>query len=296
MGNRAIYKDGWWACARVDRVPWDFSPPVIAKLAPGVYDPDKDKWELYYLPDDYSQAHDLAAEKPEKLAELRELFWVEAERNKALPLLGGMSIFFGMLPPLPTVTRFDFYGDVQNVQRGMVPRIYGRSWAIEADISVPEGGVEGVLLGNGDEMGGFALWVDTAGKLTFTYSMLGVEEYKTVATEPLPVGEYVAKMVFESDEPKPGSGGTVTLWAGERKIGENRITRTVPIAFSSYAGMDVGRDNGLVVDKEYKAKAPYAFTGTVRKVTIDLKPESVGRELELHAHGAEQAVGGGAAG
>jgi arylsulfatase len=145
-------------------------------------------------------------------------------------------------------------------------------------------------------MGGFSLWVDPTGMLTFTYSMLGVEEYKTVATKPLPSGSYVAKMVFASDEPKPGSGGTVSLFAGDEKIGEGRIDRTVPIAFSSYAGMDVGRDNGLVVDKEYKAKAPYAFTGTVKKVTFDLKPESIDAELQLHEHGAVQALGGGAAG
>lgn len=294
MGNRAIYKDGWWACARLDRIPWDFSPDTIRKLAPGVYDPENDTWELYYLPDDFSQAHDLAAEKPEKLAELKELFWAEAERNKALPLLGGMSIFFGILPPLPTVTRFEFYGDVQNVQRGMVPRIYGRSWAVEADIVVPEGGAEGVLVGNGDEMGGFALWVDPSGQLTFTYSMLGVEEYKTVATEPLPPGEYLAKMVFESDEPKPGSGGTVSLLAGDKKIGEGRIARTVPIAFSSYAGMDIGRDNGLVVDRAYHDKAPYAFTGTVKKVTFDLKPAPIEVEKKLHEAGQVSAMGTGA--
>ena len=71
---------------------------TIAKLAPGVYDPEQDRWELYYLPDDFSQAKDLAAQHPERLSELRELFWQEAERNRVLPLLGGMSIFFGMLP------------------------------------------------------------------------------------------------------------------------------------------------------------------------------------------------------
>ncbi len=296
MGNRAIYKDGWWACARIDRVPWDFSPPMIAKLAPGVYDPENDTWELYYLPDDFSQANDLAEQKPEKLAELKELFWAEAERNKALPLLGGLSIFFGMLPPLPTVTRFDFYGDVQNVQRGMVPRIYGRSFAIEAEITVPDAGAQGVLVANGDEMGGFALWVDPEGRLTYTYSMLGVEEYKTVATEPVPAGSYIASMRFDADEPKPGTAGTVTLLANGKKVGEGRIDRTVPIAFSSYAGMDVGRDNGLIVDRAYHAMAPYAFTGTVKKVTFDLKPEPMDTEQELHAHSAVQSVGGGAAG
>ena len=296
FANRAIYKDGWWACARIDRIPWDFSPATLSRFAPGVYDPEKDTWELYNLNDDFTQARDLAAEKPDKLAELKELFWQEAERNHVLPLLGGLSIMFGDLPPLPTVTRFDFYGDVKNVQRGMVPRIYGRTYTIEADIAVADGGAEGVLLANGDEMGGFALWVDGDGRLTYTYSMLGVEEYKTVASEPLPVGEYVVSVRFDSDEPKPGSGGAVSLFAGDRKIGEGRIDRSVPIAFSSYAGMDVGCDNGMIVDRAYHDKKPYAFTGTVNKVTFDLKPEPIETEKSLHAHAATQSVGGGAAG
>ena len=163
-GSRAIYKDGWWACARLDKLPWDFSPATLDKFRPGSgYDPDQDKWELYYLPDDFSQAHDLAAEQPEKLAELRELFWQEAERNRALPLLGGMAVFFGVLPPMPTTTRFEFAGDVQNVSTTVIPRIYGRSYAIEADIHVPEGGAEGVLCAFADFIGGFALWVDERG-------------------------------------------------------------------------------------------------------------------------------------
>lgn len=296
FANRAIYKDGWWACARVDRIPWDFSPTTLSKFAPGVYDPEQDTWELYNLNDDFTQARDLAAEFPEKLAELKELFWEEAERNRVLPLLGGLSIMFGELPPLPTVTRFEFYGDVQNIQRGMVPRIYGRSYAIEADISVPAGGAQGVLVANGDEMGGFSLWVDAEGLLTYTYSMLGVEEYKVVASEPLPAGEYIASARFDTDEPRPGSGGAVSLYAGDKRIGEGRIDRSVPIAFSSYAGMDVGRDNGLVVDRAYHDKAPYRFTGTVKKVTFDLKPEPIDTEKSLHAHAAVQSLGGGAAG
>jgi arylsulfatase len=296
MGNRAIYKDGWWACARIDRIPWDFSPDTIRKLAPGVYDPDQDRWELYYLPDDFSQAHDLAAEQPEKLAELRELFWEEAERNRVLPLLGGMSIFFGILPPLPTVTRFTFYGDVQNVQRGMIPRIYGRSYSIEAELDVPDTGAEGVIVANADEIGGFALWVDDQGLLHHTYSFLGVEVYRQVSTQRIPNGAVSVKMLFEADEPKPGTGGSVSLWANDAEIGEGRLDRTVPVAFTSYSGMDVGRDNGLVVDTAYKDRAPYAFTGTVKKVVFDLKPASHTDEQKLHAHAAMQSVGGGAAG
>jgi arylsulfatase len=296
MGSRAIYKDGWWACARLDRIPWDFSPPTIRKLAPGVYDPEQDRWELYYLPDDFSQAHDLAATNPDTLAELQELFWQEAARNRVLPLLGGMSIFFGILPPLPTTTRFTFYGDVQNVQRGMVPRVYGRSYAIEGDLHVPEGGAEGVIVANADEIGGFALWVDADGMLHHSYSMLGVEHFNQVATEPLPTGDVLVRMQFDADEAKPGTGGAVGLYANGRKIGEGRIGRTVPVAFSSYAGMDVGRDNGLVVDHAYRDRAPYAFTGTVRTVVFDLKPARIEDEVALHEAGAMAGAGAGAAG
>ncbi|WP_136707973.1 arylsulfatase [Agromyces sp. H66] len=296
MGNRAIYKDGWWACARLDRIPWDFSPATIAKLAPGVYDPEQDTWELYFLPDDFTQAHDLAAEQPEKLAELKELFWQEAERNRVLPLLGGMSVFFGILPPLPTTTRFTFHGDVQNVQRGMIPRIYGRSYAIEGELVVPEGGAEGVIVANADEIGGFALWVDGDGLLHHTYSMLGVEQYRQVSTEPLPTGRVAVRMQFDADELKPGTGGTASLWANGTKIGEGRIDRTVPVAFSSYSGMDIGRDNGLVVDAAYKEQAPYAFTGAVHTVVFDLKPAPHSVERQFHHAAGAAGVGSGAAG
>jgi len=296
FGSRAMYKDGWWACTKLDKAPWDFSPETIKRFAPGVYDPAKDVWELYYLPDDFSQAHDLAAANPGKLAELQELWWAEAGRNRVLPLLGGLSIFFGILPPLPTITRFTFAGDVQNVQRGMVPRVYGRSYAIEAELEVPDGGAEGVIVANADFIGGFGLWVDNEGMLNHTYSFLGVETYKQTSTEKVPAGAVTVKMLFQADAPKPGTGGTVTLWANDRQIGEGRIDHTVPVGFSSYAGMDFSRDNGLVVDRAYEDKAPYAFTGIVKKVVFDLKPAAHDDEKVLHEHAQVQAVGQGAAG
>jgi len=296
FGSRAIYKDGWWACTKLDKAPWDFSPDTIKRFAPGVYDPEQDVWELYYLPDDFSQARDLAAEHPDKLAGLKELWWAEAERNRALPLLGGMSIFFGILPPLPTITRFTFAGDVQNIQRGMVPRVFGRSYAIEAELHVPETGAEGVIVANADFIGGFGLWVDHQGILNHTYSFLGVETYKQASTEAIPTGDVRVKMLFDADKPEPGTGGTVTLWANGTLIGEGKMPRTVPVAFSSYAGMDIGRDNGLVVDRAYEDQAPYAFTGTVRKVVFDLKPAVHEDEKALHEHAQVQAIGHGAAG
>lgn len=296
-GSRAIYKDGWWACARLDKLPWDFSPATLGRFKPGSgYNPDDDPWELYFLPDDFSQAKNLAAEKPEKLAEMKELFWQEAERNRALPLLGGMAVFFGILPPMPTVTRYSFAGDVQNVSTTVIPRIYGRSYAIEAEIEVPEGGAEGVLCAFADFIGGFSLWVNEQGHLIHTYQFLGVDTYKQVSTEPIPTGDVTVKMLFEIDEPKPGAGGKVTLWANDRQIGEGVMPHTVAMLFTTYAGMDMGRDNGGVVDLEYEEKAPYAFTGKLKQVVFDLKPAHIEAEQELHHQAMIHAVAAGAAG
>jgi arylsulfatase len=298
FGSRAMYKDGWWAASRPNRIPWDFSPETLRQFGPGSgWDPDRDVgWELYYLPDDFSQAHDMAAEHPDKVEELRQLWWAEADRNRVLPLWGGASVMFGILPPMPTVTRHTFAGDVQNVQRGMVPRIYGRSYAIEAELHVPEGGAEGVIVANADFIGGYALWVASDGTLRHTYSLLGVETYKQVSDRPIPTGDVTVKMLFESEQPTPGSGGTVTLYANDEPIGSGTMPRTVPITFSSYSGMDVGRDNGLVVDLDYEDRAPYAFTGTVRHVVFDLMPAHHEAEQTLHEHAHQGLLAHGAAG
>jgi len=298
FGSRAIYHDGWWASSNPTRLPWDVSAATLAQFGPEAdWDPDRDVgWELFDLRSDFSQAHDVATEHPDKVQELQKLWWAEAERNRVLPLMGGLSVIYGILPPLPTVTRLRFAGDVQNIQRGMTPRIQGRSYAIEAQLHIPEGGAEGVIVANADFIGGFALWVDASGLLRHTYSFLGVDTFKQVSTEALPTGDVAVKMLFEIDEPKPGSGGAVTLWVNEQQVGEGRLDTTVPIAFTSYSGMDVGRDNGLVVDLDYEDMAPYAFTGTVKEVVFDLKPAGLSDERDLHQHAAHHSVAAGVAG
>ena len=283
IGNRAMYKDGWWLAMRTPRIPWVITPQALKPYTPGVWDPDADPAELYYLPDDYSQAHDLAAEHPEKVQELKDLFWQEAERYKVLPLLATLSTFFGMLPPLPEEVRFEFRGDVQNVLSGMVPRIYNHSYAISADLVVPEGGAEGVIVAEADHLGGFSLFVED-GKLTHTYSMMGVFIYRQQAEETLPAGEVNVRMEFAADAPKPATGGEVTLFINDRLVGKGRMDHTVPVRFSGYAGMDIGRDNGGVVDLSYADKKPFPFTGMIKKVVFDVKPHLADEdEQELHA-------------
>ena len=298
FATRGMYKDGWWAASRPDRLPWDLSPETLARFGPEAdFDPDRDiGWELYYLPDDFSQAKDIAAEHPEKVEELQELWWSEAERNRVLPLMAGFSVIYGILPPLPTQTTYTFAGDVQNVMWGMIPRIFGRSYSIAADLVVPESGAEGVIVAFADFIGGFGLWVDGDGILRHTYSMLGVDTYKQAAASKLPAGDVNVKMLFESTENKPGSGGHVTLFVNDEAVGDGDMPQTVPITFTSYAGMDIGRDNGAVVDLDYEDKAPYAFTGTVKKVVFDLKPATHGEENVLHVHDIHQVVAAGVAG
>jgi arylsulfatase len=283
VGNRGMYKDGWWLAMKTERIPWVLTPEALQPYAPGVWDPDAGPAELYYLPDDFTQAHDLAAEHPDKVQELKGLFWQEAERYKVLPLLAALSTFFGILPPIEEKTIFEFRGDVQNVLSGMIPRVYNHSYTISADLIVPEGGAEGVIVAESDHLGGFTLYVKD-GKLTHTYSMMGVFVFKQVAEEDLPTGKVTVRMEFAADDAKPATGGEVTLFIDDRPVGKGRMDHTVPIRFTAYAGMDIGRDNGGVVDFAYEDQKPFAFTGTVEKVVFDIKPHLSDRdELDLHA-------------
>src|SRR4029077_4748301 len=122
--------------------------------------------------------------------------------NNVLPLLGGLTSFFGMVPPIPEESKFVFRGQIENVPAGMIPRIYNHSYTISADLVVPEAGVEGVIVAEADHLGGFSLFVQD-GKRKHTYSMLGVLEYTQEADVPLPTGEVSVEMVFAADEPKP---------------------------------------------------------------------------------------------
>ena len=214
------------------------------------------------------------------------MFWEEAEKYKVLPLLGALSTFFGILPPIPEQTTYEYRGDVQNVMPGMIPRVYNRSYTITAELVVPEGGAEGVIVAEADHLGGFSLYV-MDGKLIHTYSMMGVFIFKQVSEEELPDGEITVQMEFVADDAKPATGGDVTLFVNDRQVGKGRMDHTVPIRFSGYAGMDIGRDNGGVVDLAYEDKKPFAFTGTVKKVVFDISPHFVDQD-ELEVHAAEQ--------
>lgn len=270
FANRAMYKDGWIASCRLDRIPWDISPSILMKFAPTVYDPDKDTWELYNVDEDFSQANNLADKYPEKLNELKALFWQEAEKYQVLPLLAGLSMYWGFIPTAgDTKTKFTYYPGVQNIAPGMIPHVYGTSYVIEADIEVPEKGCEGAIVANADFLGGFALYVQN-GKLQHTYSFLGIKSDTLASSEPLPAGHVIARFEFIADAPKLATGGKTRLLVNDKVVAEGRLEHTVPGRFSAYACMDIGRDNNKPVSQTYKS--PFPFTGTIKTVTFDIEP------------------------
>jgi arylsulfatase len=273
FGNRAMYKDGWVACSRVDRIPWKIDAAALARFGPGgTWNPDEDKWELYNVDEDFSQANDLAARHPEKLAELKKLFWEDAETYHVTPLMAGLAQFFGLEPPRPSQTTFPYYSGTENVSSGMIPPIYNRSFAIAADLDIPAGGAEGVIVAEGDFMGGYALYVQ-GGKLHYTYSFLGLKIDTLSSSEPIPTGKVNVRYEFTADRPgTPATAGRGRLFVNGEPAGENRLANTVPLRFSSYAGMDIGKDNGDPVSPSYRAKSPFRFTGKIGKVVFDLAP------------------------
>src|SRR4029077_11672064 len=107
----------------------------------------------YNIDEDFSEANDLAARHPEKLAELKKLFWEEAEKYHVTPLLGGLAVFYGFPPPAANRTQFTYYPGTENVASGMIPHVYKRSYTITADLEIPAGGAEGVLVAEADVMG-----------------------------------------------------------------------------------------------------------------------------------------------
>lgn len=282
VGNRAIYEDGWlWSC-RIDRIPWRFDPETVARLAPGRWDPDQDRCELYDLAHDFSQSRDLAAEHPERMAALEALFWSEAERNQVLPLLGGLAFLWGIRPPADLAPqRVVLQPGVENLPPGEVPPIYNRSFAIEADLEVPRNwcvgplctGAEGVIVANSSFLGGFSLYV-LGGRLRYTYSFLGLKIDDLVASEALPEGRVKVRYEFTADTPrKLATGGTQRLFVDGKQVAEGKLEHTVPLRFSGYAGLDVGRDNGLPVSPHwmYYLRRPFPFAGTIERVVFDLQ-------------------------
>ena len=261
-GARAIYHDGWWAGTR-------HGLDGVTVVADDVVEFDEDVWELYDMRTDFGHATDLAADRPDKLAELQALFDSEARKHNVYPMANNFNeIVVAERPRLVTGDWASYGPGTIRLPEDAAINIKNRSYSLFAEVENPTGDAEGMLVTLGGETGGYALFV-LDGKPTFTYNWLGRELYTITATEPLPTGKCTIRFDFAYDGGGAGKGGTGTLSVNGTKVAEGRIDRTVPVYFSTDDTFDVGEDWGTPMGPIYQP--PFTFTGVLKKVTVQAK-------------------------
>jgi arylsulfatase len=258
--NRGIYHRGWTAVTR-HSIPWVLaeSPPISA-----------DVWELYG-PDDWTQSHDLAEEQPEKLAELQRLFLIEAARYNVLPLDDRRAERFNAdlagRPQLIHGRSQLLYEGMGRLSENSVVVVKNKSHAVTAQIEVPDGGADGVIVAQGGAYAGWSLYLHE-GRPGYCYNFFGLQRFKMYGEQPVPPGEHQFRMEFAYDGGGLAKGGDVTLYLDGDKVGEGRVEHTVPMLFSADETTDVGRDSATPVSDDHGTDN--AFSGRVLWVQIDL--------------------------
>jgi len=259
--NRGIYHEGWTAVTR-HSIPW---------VATEMLAFDDDVWELYG-PDDWTQAHDLAAEQPEKLHELQRLFLIEAAKYNVLPLddrrFERFNADLAGRPQLVHGTSQLLFGGMGRLSENSVVVTKNKSHAITAQIAVPDGGANGVIVAQGGAFGGFALYAKD-GKPAYCYNLFGLQQFKIYGDDAIPAGEHQVRMEFTYDGGGLGKGGSVALYVDGEQVGEGRVDGTVPMVFSADETTDVGSDTATPVSDDYGSKDS-EFTGRVLWVQLDI--------------------------
>jgi arylsulfatase A-like enzyme len=260
--NRGIYHQGWTAVTR-HSTPW-----VMAELPPF----QDDVWELYDTNTDWSQAHDLAAEMPEKLGELQELWLEEARKYNVLPLDDRrVERFNPDLAGRPMLIKGDsqlLFGGMGRLSENATINIKNKSHSVTAEVEVSDEAAEGVIISQGGAYGGWSLYAK-GGRPKYCYNLFGVQLFHVEGEAPIAAGRHQVRMEFTYDGGGLGKGGTATLYVDGGQVGEGRVEGTVPMIFSGDETADVGRDTASPVSDDYDAESSI-FTGTVNWVQIDL--------------------------
>ena len=260
-GNRGLYHKGWTAVTK-HATPW----VALAKL-PAF---DEDVWELYG-PEDWTQAHNLAAEMPDKLRELQRQFLIEAVRYNVLPLDDRrVERFLAEVAGRPTLIKGKsqlLFSGMGRLTENTVLNLKNKSHSITAEIVLPTEAANGVIIAQGGAFGGWSLY-STNGKLRYCYNFLGMNRFYTEATAPLPAGKHQVRMEFAYDGGGPAKGGDVSLYLDGNCIGEGRVAATEPMIFSADETTDVGSETGSTVSDEYTAETS-KFNGTINWIQLD---------------------------
>ena len=296
IGDRAIYHDGWILSTKVMRVPWDNSGTADK-------DPASWPWELYDLSKDWTQFNDVADQYPEKVKELEKLFWEEADRNQVLPL--DTTTFTRSLLPRPNLTAgrsvFTYSGEVTGTPNGNAPNVLASSYNIKAEVEIPEGGAEGMLVTQGGRFAGYGFYL-LDGKPVYLWNLFGMQRVKWEGEEALEPGKHTVEFDFKYDglgaatlqygSPSGlGQSGTGYLKVDGKVVATRKMERTIPMLLQWCESFDVGADTGSPVsDEDYQT--PFRFNGKLNRLTLtidrpELSPEDINKlQMALHQNPA----------
>jgi arylsulfatase len=263
FGNRGIYHNGWTAVTK-HRTPWEMGEATIPL--------DQDVWELYDTTTDWTQAHDLAKSHPDKLLALQRLWLIEATKYNVLPIDDrGAEKFNSDLAGRPTLIRGNtqiLYPSMRFLNEHCVLNIKNKSHAVTAEVVVPPGGANGVIVNQGGRAGGWSFYVKE-GRPKYCYNLAGLKQFYVEAAKTIPAGTHQIRMEFAYDGGGLGKGGSVSLHVDGQKVGEGRVDATMAIIFSADETTNVGDDTGSPVTNDYKAGGN-SFSGTINWVRIDI--------------------------
>ena len=274
LGNRAIYHDGWMAATTPITLPWAPStkppPDVIAGY----------KWELYNLKADATEANDLAATMPAKVKELEKLFYAEAAKYNVLPL--DNSTLARFLTPRPSATAgrkvFEYTSDMTGIPASCAPNILAKDFIIEAQVEIPEGGAQGMIVTEGGRFGGYGLFLSKGiegigrGHVVFMHNLLDLKRTSWEGPE-LKAGKHTIVFEFKYDGPGFGKGGTGELFVDFQSVAKKTLDHMTPIMFPEDEDFDIGSDTRTgIAAIEYRYDCPFKFTGKINKLRFDLGP------------------------
>ncbi len=281
MGHRSLYHDGWRAVN-----PWP--GPSFAESGGFFGDPiskekltelDADHWELYHVDADFAENHDVAADNRDRLISMIGTWYVEAGKYNVLPVDGRGTARFAEERPQIAVgrTSYTYYRGTQKVPTNAAAIVLNRPHSITADVEVPSGGADGVLVSQGGTDGGYALYVKD-GKLTWVHNYVAREYLYVVADEEVPEGRHSLRFEFEVTTPPDiangrGAGGVGQLYIDGRLVGASEVPVTTPLAIGLTAGLGVGEASGAPVCPEIER--PFRFGGEIHSVTIDVSGELI---------------------
>jgi len=276
LGNRAVYNDGWVAATTPVTLPWELSTKTPPDVITGY------NWELYNVQEDPTQFNDLA-KMPDKLKQMQDLFYAEAKKYNVLPLDNTTLARWNTPRPSLTAgrTEFNYSGELSGVPNAAAPDIKNKSYTITANVEIPEGGAEGMIVTQGGRFGGYGLFLSKGefgvgrGKVVFLYNLLDLKRTMWEGPE-LTAGKHTIVFDFKIDGPGLGKGGTGVLSVDGKEAARNSMEHTTPITFPEDESFDVGQDTRTGVALiEYRYDPPFRFTGKIDKLTFKLEPEKV---------------------